>query len=74
MNSILASIEDELIEMEYTVLMGIKEERQEKTPDEMRQEIERILLGKPDRMLDFMTVEMRKILSELLQEEWIDFL
>lgn len=70
--SILASIEDEFIGMGYAALMGLKKEQREKAPEEMRREMERILLGNPDRMLTFMTVEMRNMLSELLQEEWID--
>lgn len=71
-SSILASIEDGLIGMEYAAMLGLKKEQREESPDEMRREMERILLGNPDRMLAFMSVEMRKLLSKLLQEEWID--
>ena len=71
-SSILSSIEDELIREEYSAVLGLKEKVQKESPDSMRQELEGILLKNPDRMLMFMTVEMREKLSKLLQEEWSD--
>ena len=40
--------------------------------DNLRREMERIVLENPDRMLLFMTDGMREMLSELLQMDWID--
>lgn len=71
-SDILASIEDELIREEYAALMGVKNGLPKETPAVMRRDMERLLLQNPDRMLTFMTAEMRKLLSELLQQEWID--
>lgn len=71
-SNILGSIEDDLIRDEYIALTGRKNGLSEKAPDELRHEMERILLENPDRMLLFMTAEMREMLSKLLQQEWID--
>ncbi|MCM1040533.1 MAG: plasmid pRiA4b ORF-3 family protein [Ruminococcus sp.] len=70
--SILALIDDELIREEHAVLMGLKEVCQKKPTDALRSEMLKVLLEKPDEMLMFITPEMRKMLSELLQEGWID--
>lgn len=71
-SDILASIEDELIREEYAALMGVKNGLPKETPAVMRRDMERLLLQNPDRMLAFMTAEMRQLLSGLLRQEWID--
>lgn len=71
-SDILASIEDELIREEYAALTGVKDGSPKESPAIMRQDMERILLQNPDKMLTFITSEMREMLSELLQCEWID--
>ena len=71
-SDILASIDDELIREGYAALTGMKDGVPKEAPAVMRQEMEKILLQKPDRMLTFMTEEMRKMLSDLLQNRWID--
>lgn len=71
-SDILASIEDELIGEEYAALTGVRDGIPKESPAAMRRDMERILLQDPDRMLTFMTSEMREMLSELLQSEWID--
>lgn len=69
-STILASISDELIEEEYAALLGYKTIHPEKiTCKEMRREMENRVLNDPDRLLRFMTAEMREKLSELLKEE-----
>lgn len=70
--NILASIEDELIRAEHAALTGAREARQKEPADTLRREMEWLLLKNPDRMLMFMTAEMRKLLSELLRTAWID--
>jgi len=71
-SSILESIEDELIKEEYAALSGLKKGVCRESADALRRQMARIILENPDRMLVFMTTEMRKKLSELLREEWID--
>lgn len=71
-SDILSSIEDDLIRDEYAALTGIKSGVSKESPAFMRQGMERILLENPDRMLTFMTKEMREKLAELLRQEWID--
>lgn len=71
-SDILASIEDDLIRDEHAALTGRLIPCQEEPVDTLRQEMERIVLEKPDRMFLFMTVGMREMLSELLQMEWVD--
>ncbi|MDO4340201.1 MAG: plasmid pRiA4b ORF-3 family protein [Eubacteriales bacterium] len=67
--TILASIPDDLIEDEYKALLGYRETHPEKVScKEKRREIERMVLYEPDRLLQFMTAEMREKLSELLKE------
>lgn len=45
---------------------------QREPADNLRREMERIVLENPDKMLLFMTDGMREMLSELLQMDWID--
>lgn len=71
-SDILASIEDELIREEYAALVGVKDGLPKKMPAVMRRDMERLLLQNPDRMLTFMTAEMRKLLLRLLRQEWTD--
>ena len=70
--NILSRIEDDLIKEEHAALTGSRNACQKEPPDTLRREMERILLEKPDKMLMFITSDMRKMLSELLQETWID--
>lgn len=71
-SNILSRIEDDLIKKEHAALTGSRNACQKEPPDTLRREMERILLEKPDKMLMFITADMRKMLSELLQETWID--
>lgn len=71
-SNILSRIEDDLIKDEHAALTGSRNACQKEPPDTLRREMERILLEKPDKMLMFITSDMRKMLSELLREEWID--
>lgn len=71
-SAILAFLEEDLILDEYAALTGLKEVDEREDADRLRQEMERILLRDPERMLLFMTHQMRKTLSDLLKEEWID--
>lgn len=69
-STILASISDELLEEEYAALLGYRTIYPEKIScKEMRREMENRVLNDPDRLLRFMTEEMRETLSELLKEE-----
>lgn len=70
--NILSQIEDDLIKEEHAALTGSRNACQKEPPDTLRREMERILLEKPDKMLMFITADMRKMLSELLKETWID--
>lgn len=73
-NSILNSIEADLLREEHAALAGRKSVVQEEKsdPEMLSCEMEEFLLKNPDRMLMFMTAKMREMLSELLQSEWID--
>lgn len=71
-SNILSHIEDDLIKDEHAALTGSRNACQKEPPDTLRREMERILLEKPDKMLMFITSDMRKMLSELFREEWID--
>lgn len=71
-SNILSRIEDDLIKEEHAALTGSRNACQKEPPDTLWREMERILLEKPDKMLMFITADMRKMLSELLQETWID--
>ena len=70
--NILSHIEDDLIKDEHAAVTGSRNACQKEPPDTLRREMERILLKNPDKMLMFITADMRKMLSELLQETWID--
>ena len=69
-SDILTSIDDELIREEYAALMGMRHGLPKESPALMRRDMERLLLQNPNRMLIFMTAEMRKTLMELLRNEW----
>lgn len=68
-SEILDSVPDDLIEKEYAALLYYGEEGQGvRNVKEKRQEIERLIFQNTDRILIFMTTQMRKVLSGLLEE------
>lgn len=71
-STILSAIDDEYIVDEYAVLNGINKDYGTLSCEEMRREIERIVLEEPKRLLLFMTPQMRETLVGLLKDSWVD--
>lgn len=68
--SILASIEDELIEDQYAVLFRTKDGNDDAlSPDEKRKKMEETICQEPDKMLVFITEEMSEILTRLVNHD-----
>ena len=70
--AVLDTIADDYIADEYRALIGRNKAHEELSGEEMRREIERMVLEEPERLLLFMTPQMRETLSGLLKESQAD--
>lgn len=69
---VLDTIPDDCIEDEYAVLMGQNKTHDGVSCDEMRRDIERMVMEEPKRLLLFITPDMRKMLAGLLKDRWVE--